>query len=416
MADVYTVCVLALSTSAFFPVLVSGNDPTDVAKGARPMQAAWALVFAITVVRLIRRRNQLMPLIRANKPLVSLVLLPFLSVLWSIDRSATLHAAVILALSALFGIDLSIRYTFVRQIRLICIALTLLIGVSVFLELFLPGFVPGSPNQGSAWHGVFGNKNQLARIADLGVAAYLAMPRQPKWAKGFSIASGALVGVLAQSPSAVGYLLIIVGLFIWLSVLKWRPKQRKIAIVASTFAVLLMLCFVAQNFARVTALIGKDPTMSRRTELWKMSLADIQERPLLGYGYGAFWDTTSWPARLIREEVWKEAPHSHNGYIELGLALGLAGLGTYSLVLVTMAQRSYSFYMNGQRSGGKWPLIYLAIVSIYQLTESGVVSGDSIDWILFCCLAFSLPQVSHDSVALRSMARREFAPTGAVTE
>ena len=144
VADVYTVCVLALSTSAFFPVLVSGNDPTDVAQGARPMQAAWALVFAITVVRLIRRRNQLMPLIRANKPLVSLVLLPFVSVLWSIDRSATLHAAVILALSALFGIDLSIRYTFVRQIRLICIALTLVIGVSVFVELFLPGFVPGN--------------------------------------------------------------------------------------------------------------------------------------------------------------------------------------------------------------------------------------------------------------------------------
>ena len=103
-----------------------------------------------------------------------------------------------------------------------------------------------------------------------------------------------------------------------------------------------MLCFVAQNFAKVTALIGKDPTMSRRTELWKMSLADIQENPLLGYGYGAFWDTTSRPARLIREEVWKEAPHSHNGYIELALGLGLVGLGAYSLVFVTMAQRSYS--------------------------------------------------------------------------
>ena len=407
VADVYTVCVLVLSAGAFLPLLITGKDPTDVSQGAPAMRAAWAVVYLITLVRFIRRQNHLTPLIRANKPLVFMVLLPFVSILWSIDRSSTLHAAVILFFSALFAIDLSVRYTLVRQIRLIFIALALVVGMSVFVELLLPGFVPGNEFQGSAWHGVFGTKNEFGRIVTLGVAACLALPRQPRWAKVVAIVTGGVLAVLTQSAGAVCYLAVIVGLFMWLSVLKWRPKQRKIAIVASTIAVVLMLCFVAQNFAKLTVLVGKDPTLSRRTGLWEMSLADIQENPLLGYGYAAFWGKTSQPARLIREEVWKEAPHSHNGYIELALGLGCVGLGAYLLVFVTMAQRSYLFFMKSQRSGGKWPLLYLAFVSIYQLTESGVVSGDTIVWILFCCLAFSLPKFGYERVALPSMARRE---------
>jgi exopolysaccharide production protein ExoQ len=409
-ADTYTVLVLVLSTDAFLPLLINGNDPTDVSQGAPLMKAAWALVYAITIVRLIRRQTQVFPLIRANKPLVSLVLLTFVSVFWSVDRGATLHAAMILSLSALFALDLSVRYTFARQIRLICIALALVIGMSVLVELLLPGFVPGNGFQGSAWHGVFGTKNEFGRIITLGVAACLALPRQPRWSKAVgAIATGGVLAVLAQSAGAVCYVAAIAGFFMLFSVLKWRPKQRKIAIVASTIAVLLMVCFVAQNFAKVTVLIGKDPSLSRRTGLWKMSLADIQENPLLGYGYSAFWSKTSRPANLIREEVWKDAPHSHNGYIELALGLGLVGLGAYSLVFVTMAQRSYLFYMNGQRSGEKWPLIYLVFISIFQFTESGIVSGDTIVWIVFCCLAFSLPQVGYERVALPSIARHGFA-------
>lgn len=414
VADVYTVGVLVLSTSAFLPLLVS--DPTDVSQGAPVMRAAWVLVYTITIVHLIQRQNQVLPLIRANKPLVFLVLFPFVSVLWSIDRSATLHAALTLSLSALVAIDLSVRYTLVRQIRLICIALALVVGMSVFVELLLPGFIPGNEFQGSAWHGVLGTKNEFGRIVILWVSACLALPRQPRSARVAAIATGGVLAVLAQSAGAVGYLAVIVGLFMWLSVLKWRPKQRKIAIVASTIAVLLMFGFVAQNFSKLTTLIGKDPSLSRRTDLWKMSLAAIQENPLLGYGYGAFWGKTSQPATLIREEVWNEAPHSHNGYIELALGLGLVGLGAYSLAFVTMARRSYLFYMDDQRSGGKWPLIYLAFVSVYQLTESGVFAGDTTVWIAFCCLAFSLPQVSHDRVAPPSLARREFAPASAVNQ
>jgi exopolysaccharide production protein ExoQ len=412
-ADAYTVFVLALSTEAFLPVLLSGNDPTDVSKGAPLMRASWALIYAITLVSFMRRRNQGISFIRAdiraNKAMAFLVLLTFLSLLWSVDRSLTAHSAAILLLSALVGVDLSIRYTLLRQIQMLCIALGLMICISVVVELLFPGFVPRAQWEGSAWHGVFANKNQLGRMTTLAVAACLALPHRLSWTRGVTIASGVVVGVLAQSASAVGYLAIIVGFFMWFPVLKWGTKQRRIAITISATVALLMICFVSLNLPGVTRMIGKDPTITGRTGLWKMSLAAIQEQPLLGYGWGAFWSKNSISARLIREELNWDAPHSHNGYMEVTLGLGLMGLGAYSVVVGTIAHRGYLFFMSGQESYRRWPLSFLIFISVYQFTESSIVSGDTVYWIMLCCLACSLSQVQERSVSSRAATRELFA-------
>jgi exopolysaccharide production protein ExoQ len=413
VAGAYTVFILVLSTDAFLPVLVSGNDPTDLTRGSPVMRASWGLIYAITLVSLMRRRNHGISLIRANiranKLLACLILFTLVSILWSVDRSLTFHGAVILLFSALVGIDLSARYTLSRQIQLICIALALVIGISVFLELVLPGFVPRAEFEGAAWHGVFSNKNQLGRMTDLGVAACLALPHRLRWTRGLVVVGGLLIGVLAQSASAVGYLALIVAFFVWLSVLKWKPKQRKIAIATSATIAFTVICFLSLNLSSVTTMIGKDPTMTGRTGLWKMSLEAIQDQPLLGYGYSAFWNKKSPPARLIREELNWDAPHSHNGYIELGLGLGLVGLGAYSAVVGTMTHRGYQLFMNGRENYRKWPLTFLVFISLYQFTESSIVSGDTVYWILLCCLACSLPQVQEEWVLSRASTRELLA-------
>jgi exopolysaccharide production protein ExoQ len=402
VADAYTVFILVLSTDAFLPVLVSGNDPTNVTMGAPLMRASWAFIFSITVFSIIKRRNQGISLIlnnvRRNRSLAFLILLTFLSVLWSVDRSLTIHGAVILLFSALVGFDLSCRYTLERQIQLLCAALTLVVGISIILELFLPGFVPRAQWEGTAWHGVFANKNQLGRMTTLGVTASLALPHRRKWTRGLAIVGGIVLGVLAQSTSAVGYLVIVIGFSMWMSLLKWNHRKRKIATVISAAVALLVVCLVSLNLPGVTTAIGKDATLTGRTGLWKMSIAAFEKQPLLGYGYSAFWSKNSPPARLIRQELNWDAPHSHNGYIELGLGLGLLGLGAYGVAVVTMAKRGYAFFLDGHERYRKWPLTFLVFVSIYQLTESSVVSGNTVYWIFLCCLACSLPQVQEESV------------------
>jgi exopolysaccharide production protein ExoQ len=407
--DAYTVLVLVLSTNAFLTLIVGADDSPQATQGSPVMRVAWAIVYAITFARAVKQREMVGALLRANKPLVFLIVMTLASVLWSIDPGLTIHAAVILLFTTLFAIDLSIRYTLVRQMQLLCMALTLVVALSVFVELFLPGFVPGRASEETAWHGVFGAKNEFGRVVTLGVGAWLALPHRRRWSNPLVITIGVLLGVLARSAGAVGYLAMIVVFFLWLPVLKWKPKLRQVTIAASAIVVLLGASFVALNLNKVTAMIGRDPHFTGRTVLWEMSVADMQERPLLGYGYEAFWNKTSQPARIIREEANWEAPHSHNGYIDLTLGLGFIGLGLYAVIFWTITQRSYLFFMRGQEGYRKWPLIYLAFTGFYQLTESSIVAGDTIGWILYCCLAFSLPQIKEEWSYARPVPRQEFA-------
>jgi O-antigen ligase len=280
----------------------------------------------------------------------------------------------------------------------------------VLVELFFPGVVPGVDYEGAAWHGAFGTKNEFGRVVTVGVASFLALSNQRRWAKSLALAIGVVLGLLARSAGATGYLVGVALFFLWLPVLKWKPKQRKVAMAGSAVVVCLMMTAVSLNWSKATSLVGRDPHLSGRTLLWRMSLASIQERPLLGYGYAAFWTPDSRPARLIREESgWDDAPHSHNGYLEIALGLGVVGLATYAAALATIARRAYVFWMSGEESYRKWPLAYLVLVSLYQLTESSVVTGDYILWILYGCLAFSLPQLQQRRTASEAIPRQEFA-------
>ena len=85
----------------------------------------------------------------------------------------------------------------------------------------------------------------------------------------------------------------------------------------------------------VLAWSGRDPTLTGRTLLWHEVWELVRERPLLGYGYGAFWAESSEPASLLWEAIGWAVPTAHNGYLELLLELGVVGLTLFVLSVST---------------------------------------------------------------------------------
>jgi exopolysaccharide production protein ExoQ len=83
----------------------------------------------------------------------------------------------------------------------------------------------------------------------------------------------------------------------------------------------------------ILAAAGRDPTLTGRTEFWKVLIAE-ESSPLVGAGYASFWNGE----RLQR--MWDLYPNSkmiqtHNGYIEHYLQLGLIGIELLGGVLWT---------------------------------------------------------------------------------
>jgi O-antigen ligase len=82
---------------------------------------------------------------------------------------------------------------------------------------------------------------------------------------------------------------------------------------------------VALNPDLLLGIIGKDPTLTGRTDVWSYVLDDIQKRPILGWGFCAFWSSNN-PAAL---EIWTAlrwvVPHAHNALLEMLLEVGIVG-------------------------------------------------------------------------------------------
>jgi O-antigen ligase len=81
-------------------------------------------------------------------------------------------------------------------------------------------------------------------------------------------------------------------------------------------------------------LFGKDASFSGRTDLWELLIDMGNERPFLGAGYGAFWIPESERISAVYDLFEWLPGQSHNGYLDIFLVLGYAGLGTLLLLFI----------------------------------------------------------------------------------
>ena len=126
--------------------------------------------------------------------------------------------------------------------------------------------------------------------------------------------------------------------------------------------------------------VGKDPTLTGRTDIWAAVVRRIADQPLHGYGYAAFWEKTSAPARIVRKEAGWPVPSAHNGWLDLLLQVGWVGTALFTLAallalvaLVVRAPRS--------RDGG-FALFYLLLFLILAMSESIIEEPNTLSWAL----------------------------------
>ena len=99
-----------------------------------------------------------------------------------------------------------------------------------------------------------------------------------------------------------------------------------------------------------------DTSFTGRDEVWGFAFESIAQRPILGWGYLAFWG-----ASFLRDVVpggavndWVViASHSHNAYLDSALALGIPGLLLLIVILVVAPLRNYH---RAAERGGATPL------------------------------------------------------------
>ena len=156
--------------------------------------------------------------------------------------------------------------------------------------------------------------------------------------------------------------------------------------------------------------LGKDPSLTGRTDIWTALMREVAERPWTGFGYQAFWGRDSIPAEWIRAETQWPVPSAHNGWIDLLIQLGWPGaIAVEATVLVAFLTTLFQIPGRGDREG-YWGIAYFAVFLMLSLSESVLLTNANLPWTLLLAILARGMMADPQS---RSRARAALAPPAA---
>jgi exopolysaccharide production protein ExoQ len=222
--------------------------------------------------------------------------------------------------------------------RLLCRCCFLSAIVSVFLRFTLPGYalMAGSTDSTVDFIGIFAQKNVLGQVMATGTLATLHDIRvtQRRYLGKFCMLFVFLgMAYASKSTGALMAALLFCGISGFDSLWRKGGATRWIGIILAVLVAPTLILAVAAPDT-LLELIGKDPTLTGRTEIWAYVIQDIWMKPLLGWGYFGFWHMTNPAAVEICDAVHWVVPNAHNGLLECLLNIGALGTALFAFILI----------------------------------------------------------------------------------
>lgn len=344
----------------------------------------------------------------------ALVAMAAASVLWSAAPRVTLQRSVALGAATLFGVYVAARFDRRTQLRVFGWALGIAAALSLATALLVPDAGVTAGYHEGAWRGIYGNKNMLGRLCALGATIHLlraqAAHRRP-WGAWAGAALCGVLTLLSRSATAVVVLATLVLLLPLYRTLRWRPSLRLVLLTFAVLAAGALAVLFATESDSMLSLVGRDATLSGRTKLWKVVLWFIEQRPRLGYGYGAFWSSGSATAAAVVNAIRWNAPHAHDNFLDVALDLGLAGLALFVFGILAAARRAVAAYRASADPAELWPLLLLTFLVLFSITDTIVLRQNHLVWVLYVA-TIALPTPTAAGLPLRPRAGRHAVSIG----
>jgi O-antigen ligase len=203
------------------------------------------------------------------------------------------------------------------------------------------------------WRGSFGHKNAAAPMMVMLLFIGIYIARMGALLSGAAIIGFAGLFLLnSGGKSALALCIAVLLLTGLISVIKWFWLRAVVCLTPLLALNLLSVGTVmSDGLENIANMLPFDTTFTGRTDIWTFAFQALQERLSTGYGFAAFWGSSS-IRDLPEGKEWAEfASHSHNGYLDTALAMGLPGLLLLIAVLVIGPLKNFHAANRGGNSG-----------------------------------------------------------------
>ncbi len=395
--SVFVICVLLMAMGAFLNLGTSGlAEPSDASSGTLPLQIAWGIVSLLSIYLLLQCR-QWLRILWGERRILTVSLLVAASVLWSDATAISMRRAVVFAATISFALYYALRFSLRDQLRLLAWSL----GIAALASVPFAIFGIGTPTEffRDAWNGVFLHKNALGHYMALSFLVFVIAGREEAIRKPLCFGGSALSLCLVLLSRSATSLVLLVFTIMLLTIARTplvRHPYKLAACLLLIFTFAWSVFFGLEEYSGVLEALGKDSSLTGRTEVWAASWEAAMSRPMLGYGYSAFWLGENGPSRYVWKELHWEVPHAHNGYIDLALQLGLLGLVTFGIVVVLQFRDSLYLMRTHASPAATWPFAFLWFFLLSNITESDLLRPHTLSLILYVSAMIMAWRVRHN--------------------
>jgi len=205
------------------------------------------------------------------------------------------------------------------------------------------------------------------------------------------------------SRSATGVIVFLVLHFVVLLIFIWLRfhQQMKVWHYYLAGAALLagFLIFIT-NTDFFFGLLGRTSAMTGRIPLWQDLFQRIYiQKPLFGYGYGALWMQKSF---RIQMQIYHQWPYqvyfADNGFFDILLNMGLAGLILFMAIYIPLGVRSFRRAISAKSWLYFFPFLTFLYIFIGNLTYSFLLEVDQLVWMLLVIMVFVTTSPKSNSI------------------
>jgi len=307
-------------------------------------------------------------------PIVAFGLLAAASVAWTQDPMFVLKRVVIFSTLGFGAWAVGRAWRFSDILLFTILSCGAIVGSSLVLEIARGVFHPADPVyrlEGLAQPNTHAVEAVMVILASL-AAARLEPEHRVRYL--LAAAGGSVTLFLTHSRTAELSLLVALGCGAFYTM----PRRQ---IVALALPVLAAACIIALwgtdvlDVVRHTLVMGRAQstaqltTLTGRTQLWAELLTYARNRPMLGYGFGAFWNAGN-SADVSLAVNWV-VPNAHDAYLDVVLGLGVVGLMLFVTAFVAgVAHAVRQLRANRDSVEALFTLCLLAWVMTAMVTES----------------------------------------------
>jgi exopolysaccharide production protein ExoQ len=378
----YVVLVLLTASGAILPYLswegLLGNLDLD-----RVMRYS---VLTFVLGYMLTQSGQFLRAVSAQMLSSCVPLLAVASTAWSIVGDQALSTSLHFAVVTGFALYLAARFPRDELVRLVGWFLGVAVVASLIILFIRPGFGV-DPGSGGV-RGAFDHKNTFGMYMVLSTLTFALIGKDAvrrRWIPWTVAAVSLVLLVFSRSGTGLTVMASLCALVPLYHALRFYRGLRIPVLIVCVLVGAGVLAVLIYDRSPVVAILGKDPTLTGRTDLWGELLVLIRQRPWLGHGFYGLWGVCSDGGWLLIACLWG----AHNGLLGLWFDLGLVGLSMFVLAFTGAAITALAHSQSTRAAVGLWPVAFLSFFFLYNVTEDLIMRSLGL-WILFLAAVGSL--------------------------